>query len=204
MPTAHRTPAVTVTDRACHDIDTDLLVIPIFEDDDFADLPGLDQASGGEIGHARSRGELKGKSFDVFITPVTGWKARRVALIGLGPRSAATDDHLRRAAITGGLAARHRRVARVAVTHRDGVGVTAERALQVMAEGVVIANFEGAAYKTADHGRVWLESAQLRAAGAKDGDRAVERGMARQTFFWSLWYLALLFAAMVADRLILT
>ena len=27
--------------------------------------------------------------------------------------------------------------------------------------------------------------------------------LARQTFFWSLWYLAFLFAAMVADRLIL-
>jgi heme O synthase-like polyprenyltransferase len=29
------------------------------------------------------------------------------------------------------------------------------------------------------------------------------KAVARQTFFWSMWYLFLLFGAMVADRLIL-
>jgi protoheme IX farnesyltransferase len=33
--------------------------------------------------------------------------------------------------------------------------------------------------------------------------RTPSKRLARRTFFWSLWYLAFLFAAMVADRLIL-
>ena len=177
MPTAHKTPAISVTARPSHDIETDLIVIPVFEDDDLSDETALDAASGGDIGRARARGEVKGKPYDVYVTSVRGWKAPRVALVGVGRRGDCTDDRLRRAAITGGLAARNRRVSRVAVIHRTGTPVSAERAAQVLTEGLVIANFEGAAYKTSDHDRVWLEAAQVRVAGeAAAIDRAVERG----------------------------
>ncbi len=177
MPTAHRTPAVSLTDRATHDIDSDLLVLPLFDDDDLSDEPALDAASGGEIARARGRGELKGKSFELFVTPVSGWKAARVALVGVGSRAEFNDDKLRRVAIAGGIAARQRRAPRVAVVHRAGTAVDAERAAQVITEGIIIANFEGASYKTTDQGRVWIESAQLKVPGSAGAlKQAVERG----------------------------
>src|SRR5438093_1934866 len=46
-----------------------------------------------------------------------------------------------------------------------------------MTEGILLANFDGAMYKTDDQPRTWLESAELVfASGAADLERAAERG----------------------------
>ena len=177
MRTAYTTPHVALTTGPTAEIDADLLVIPVFEDDDLADEPGLDAAAGGEVARARGRGEFKGSLFDVFVTSVTGWKAPRVALVGAGPRADVTPDHLRRIASTGGLAARQRRLSRIAVLHRPGTAVGEEQAAQAMAEGVCLANYDGASYKTADPERSWLERVELRLAGNSDAaTAAVGRG----------------------------
>src|SRR5688572_818193 len=177
MHTVHKTPAIALTARASRDLDTDLLVIPVFEDDDLADEAGLDEATGGDIAAARARGEFRGKPYDVFVTPLRGWKASRVALIGVGPRKDFSSDKLRRASAAGGLAARQRRVTRVAIVHRAGTSVTPDRAAQVMAEGVILANFDGAPYKTTEPPRVWLDSVQLRPGGESAAiEQALERG----------------------------
>jgi leucyl aminopeptidase len=150
----------------------------VFEDDDLADQPGLDDGSNGEIGKARTRGEFKGKTFDTFTTPLAnGWKAARVMLIGAGRRAELTTEPLRRIAIIGGLAARQRRVARVGLVHRPGTNVTPEQAAQVLAEGICLANYDGASYKTEDRDRTWIEQVELSLpAGAASVDGAVERG----------------------------
>src|SRR5687768_9602859 len=96
MHTVHKTPAIALTSRASQDLDADLLVLPVFEDDDLADEAGLDEATGGEVAAARARGEFRGKPYDVFVTPLRGWKASRVALIGVGPRKDFSSDKLRR------------------------------------------------------------------------------------------------------------
>jgi leucyl aminopeptidase len=177
MHTVHKTPAITLTSTTSRDLDADLLVIPVFEDDDLADEAGLDEASGGLIGAARKSGEFRGKPYDVFIARLVGWKARRVFLVGLGARKDFTPDRLRRAATTGGLAARQRRVPRLAMVHRPNTSVGPERAAQVMAEGVTLANFDGAPYKTSEPPRVWLESVQLRVGGeTKAVEQALDRG----------------------------
>ncbi|MBI4266388.1 MAG: leucyl aminopeptidase [Acidobacteria bacterium] len=177
MHTVHSTPSIGLTSRPSPDVDSDLLVIPVFEDDDLGDLAGLDEASGGDIGRARARGEFRGKAFDVLVTPVRGWKATRVALIGMGPRGEFALDQLRRAAIAGGLAARQRRMTRVAIVQRSGTGLPSERAAQAMAEGVVLANFDAAPYKTTEPPVVWLEEVALRVDGESPAlARAVDRG----------------------------
>ncbi len=172
MRTAYTTPHVALTTRPTAEIDADLLVIPVFEDDDLADEPGLDAAAGGAVARARSRGEFKGSLFDVFVTSVAGWQAPRVALVGAGPRGDVTPDHLRRIASTGGLAARQRRVSRIAVLHRPGTTVGEEQAAQAMAEGVCLANYDGASYKTADPERTWLDRVELRLSGNSDAAAA--------------------------------
>ena len=75
MPTAHKTPPINLTTAPSRDLDADLLVIPVFEDDDLVDEAGLDEASAGDIGAARGRGEFRGKPYDVFVTPLRGWKS---------------------------------------------------------------------------------------------------------------------------------
>jgi leucyl aminopeptidase len=176
MPTVHRTPAVTLTARASRDIDTDLLVIPVFEGDDLADEPELDAATGGDISLARDRGEFKGKAYDVFMTPLRGWKAGRLALVGAGPKSDFASDRLRRIATTAGLVARQRHIPRLAIVHRPGTSVTPEQAAQVLAEGAILANFEGASYQTSEPPRIWVESVELRVNGES---AALERGLER-------------------------
>jgi leucyl aminopeptidase len=177
MQTVHRTPQVNVTTHGPSDIDADLLVIPTFEDDGFEDLADVDAASGGEIGRARARGEFKGKAFEVFSTPVPQWKAGRVILVGVGPRADCSAERLRRVATVGGLTARQRRMTRVAIVHREGTPVPVHQAAQTLAEGAVLANFEGASYKTGEQPRGWVERVELRVSGVTAAiEQAAERG----------------------------
>jgi len=177
MLTVHQTPAIALTTKASRDIETDLLVVPVFEDDTLTDEADLDGASGGEVARARARGELTGKAFDLVFTAVRGWKASHVALVGVGSRQDFSPDRLRRAAVTGGLAARRRRMTSVAIVHRPGTGVTAPEAARVLTEGAILANFDGASYKTMDPPHVWLDTVQLRVGGEGPVvECAVERG----------------------------
>ena len=179
MQTVHRTPAVRVISSPSRDIETDLLIVPAFEDDTLGDEAELDAATGGEIAGSRSRGEFKGKSCDVFLIGLRGWRAPRVALVGIGSRKDFSTDQLRRAATTGVLAARQRGMRSAAILYRQQPfpGAAADAA-QAMAEGAVLGNFDGASYKTTqERPRVFLDAVQLRiAAGSPDIERAVERG----------------------------
>jgi leucyl aminopeptidase len=177
MLTAHHTPALTLTTSSSRDIETDVLIFPVFEDDPLKDETDLDSASGGELAAALARREVTGKAYALFSTAVRGWKSPRVLLVGAGPRAGFTADGLRRAAIAGGLAARDRGQARIALIHRGGTSVTPEQAAQVLAEGAVLSNFDGASYKTNDTKRVWLTAVQLR-VGAQSAaiEAAMERG----------------------------
>jgi leucyl aminopeptidase len=179
MRTAYTTPDVALTARPAAEIDADLLIVPVFEDDELADEAGIQEASGGAIAQARARGEFTGKLFDQFVTGVTaqGVTASRLVLVGAGRRDELTADRLRRVAIVGGLAARQRHVTRIGVLHRIAPAVAADQAAQVIAEGVCLANYDGGSYKTEDATRVWLERVEIRIAGASgDVTAAVARG----------------------------
>jgi leucyl aminopeptidase len=177
MQIVHQTPSIGVSDSTSREIETDLLVIPVFDDDTLGDEPDLNDASGGEIDAARARGEFKSKPFELFVTPVRGWKAPRIALIGLGPRKEMSPDRLRRVAATAVLAGRQRGLRRIAILHRSDSGVAAELAAQVLAEGAILGNYDGASYRTIDPPRVWLDSVTLRISGdARAAARGLERG----------------------------
>ncbi|HKH70182.1 MAG TPA: hypothetical protein VKA59_02475, partial [Vicinamibacterales bacterium] len=84
MHTAYRSPAITLTSQPSADLQTDLLVIPVFTDDDFSDEGTLHAASGGEVARARGRGELTGKLYEVLATATASanWKTPRALLVG--------------------------------------------------------------------------------------------------------------------------
>jgi len=179
MQIVHKTPDFSLTTLPISDIDTDVLVIPIFEDDDLSDQPGLDAATGGELSRARARGEVRGKLHEVFVSGISasGWKASRAVFVGAGRRDGANADRVRRLSTIGGLAARQRRATRLAILGRIGSAVAPLLEVQAMAEGVCLANYDGGSYKTDSEPRTWLESVVLRVGtvGA-DVNRALERG----------------------------
>ena len=146
-------------------------------DDEFVDEPDLDRASGGEIGRARARGEFTGKPYEVLVTALSGWKALRAVLVGAGKCMEVTPDHFRRIATIGGLVARQRRMTRIAVLFRPGTLVEPLVAAQAMAEGVVLASYDGGARKTTGPAPTWLEHVDIRITDAPaETAESIERG----------------------------
>jgi leucyl aminopeptidase len=135
-------------------VDADLLIAPWFEDDRAAAIPGLEEATGGELARALESKEFGAHPYDLFITPTVGreWKARRVALIGAGRSRDFTTDLARKLASAAGLAAKQRRVGRVAFLARTETppGVDARQLAQAIAEGLTLAEFNVGSYKTGD------------------------------------------------------
>ena len=148
MPLAYSSPPIVCIGGPLAEIDADLLIVPWFEDD-AAGTAGVDAATAGEIARAVDAGEFQAKPFELFLAPVTdrAWRAKRVALIGggSGERGSAL---IRKLATAAGLAARQRRVGRVAFAVR-GVGDALELA-QAASEGLTLAEFHPGKYKTSD------------------------------------------------------
>jgi leucyl aminopeptidase len=152
---------VEVLAAAIDTIDTELLVLPVFEAEP---LPGehlLVAATGGEVVRAVASGEFKGKLFDLFFSPIVDarWKARRVLLAGLGRRADYSVDRLRRLATAAALAARQRHHERVSLIWTDGEHLA--HTMQAIVEGLVLADFDAAQYKTGDERTPHLRALQV-------------------------------------------
>src|SRR6478672_3190893 len=138
-------------------IETDLLVVPWYE----AEAPGrfgeLDRATSGEITRALSSKEFAGKPFDILITPIIdrSWKAKRAAIVGAGAESACDIRLARRLATAVTLLSRQRRTESLTFVLRPGLpdpsgDVDVAGYLQAVAEGLTLAEFDGASYKTGE------------------------------------------------------
>jgi len=183
-------PAMLATITEPGQVDTDLLAIPCFEGDDLRDLVGLDEAAAGEIRRALSSGELSGKLFEVFLTPLVGgsWRAHRVALVGAGASADWGPDRVRKVAAAVAMAARDRRTRRLAFLHRAGPeappssGPADESAwAQAIAEGLMLGAFTLGTYKTDGKEQVALSEFTLVLPGLDGGrtstlEAAVARG----------------------------
>ena len=177
MHTTHSTPAVRASSDTALHIDTDLLIVPVFENDDLSDLPGLDRAAGGQIAAARARGAFSGKTFETLAARLEGARAQVVLAVGAGPRQTCTADRLRRIATAAGLSARQRRLQRMAVVLRGGTPVTRADAAAALTEGAILANFEGASYRTGGDPTVFLTQVDLALGDASASVMAaIDRG----------------------------
>ena len=157
---------------------TDLLVLPVFEGENAAErLPGIDEAAGGAVSRALASGEIQGKPYELFLTPVVhGWRASRVALIGAGKLNDFDTDRLRRLATAAASAARQRRVKRLGFVVRGESEPAAS--VQAATEGVMLANFSADRYKSGERGAAPIEEAIVCVPGGDSTAlaRAVERG----------------------------
>src|SRR5687768_5600064 len=103
------------------DVETELLFVPMFEGENVTTaVTGLDEAAGGALGRASDSTEFQGRPYELFLSPLTGWRAPRVSLIGVGKAADFGSDRLRKSATAAALAARQRRVKRVAFLNRGG------------------------------------------------------------------------------------
>src|SRR5688572_6649261 len=162
------------------EIDTDLLIIPVFEGEDVAAvMPDLAAAAGSVLPQALQTREIQGRPYELFLCPLNRpWRAARVALIGAGAAKDFSTERLRRIAIAAGLAARQRKVPRIAFFSRGNLDVVA--AAQAITEGLVLATFSGDAYKSGERNvHVPAQTLVVVPPGAGDSaalERAVERG----------------------------
>ena len=161
MTTVQNAVTIDVLARQPSAVDTDLLIQPVFEGEPPQSDDPLGVATAGEVTRASSSGEFKGKLFDLFFTPIVDprWKARRALLVGLGRRADYSVDRLRHAATAAGLAARQRRHERMGMLWAS----TAElaHASQAIIEGLILADFDAAQYKTDDEQPSRLHALQI-------------------------------------------
>src|SRR5207244_647307 len=98
--------------RPPHEIVTDALFVPVFDDEGADAVAALDDATGGEWARAAASGEFRGRAHEVFGIPLAAgrWNARRVFLIGGGQAQDLDAEHVRRIASVAGYVARQRAV----------------------------------------------------------------------------------------------
>ena len=168
--------ALSLSSSPINEIETDLLILPYFDADALDDVPGLEAGSGGYIRQAIESKELQGRPYEFFTTPLSGWKARRVALVGAGKRADFDTERLRRAATAAALGARVRRVRRIAWVVRGDIDPRA--AVQASAEGLGLAAFDIDRYKSVEKAGPPAESAAIVVPGASRDvlAPALERG----------------------------
>jgi leucyl aminopeptidase len=144
-------PLVRLVTGSPSSVDTDLLIVPAFDGEAVADtLPAIDGATGGEVKRATASGEIRGRLFEVFVTPTSGdgWRPARVAIVGAGKAADFTTERLRKVATTAALVARGRRLPRVAFLLRGPI--PAREAAQAVTEGLILAGFSVDQYKTGE------------------------------------------------------
>lgn len=156
MPTA-RPAVISYVTAALPDVEADLLIVPWFGAERPQRFHELNRAVGDEINRAVAAQEFSGKLFDCFTTPIVdrAWKARRLLLVGAGPRAEYHADVARRVAAAAGYAARQRRAASIGYVLRSGLpeasgDVDVSGLIQGAAEGLTLAEFSGGTYKTMD------------------------------------------------------
>jgi leucyl aminopeptidase len=151
MAMSGSSPVVRLSSESPGQVDTDLLIVPAFDGESVADgLVFLDAATGGEVTRATASGEMKGRLYEIFVTPASGagWTPGRVALVGAGKAADFTTERLRKVATAGALMARGRRIPRVAFLARGPI--PGRDAVQAIAEGLVLAGFSVDQYKTGE------------------------------------------------------
>jgi leucyl aminopeptidase len=158
-------------------VETDLLVVPVFEGDP-SSLRAWTTATAGEIDRGISTKEFTGKLYETFLTPLNGggYRARRLAAVGVGKKADFAVDRARRAAAAVTIQARQKKIRRVHFV--VGPPFDVAEMVQAIAEGMTFAEFEPGHYKTVDYEPfAFQQLGVVIAPGARDAaTNAVERG----------------------------
>jgi leucyl aminopeptidase len=157
----------------------DALVVGIFQDVGPADGPAarVDKALGGVLAAALAEERFEGKPAKTTVLHTHGKiPARRVIVVGLGPKGQATLETLRKAAAAAILRARDLHAAHVAFSPASLPPHPAELVTQARVEGIVLGHYRFSKYKKPDGGEVRTVTLL---AGNQDQAKHLEDGLAR-------------------------
>ncbi|MEJ7615748.1 MAG: leucyl aminopeptidase [Pyrinomonadaceae bacterium] len=168
------------------DLDVQALAVAVFKDEkaDEGILRELNEATGGVIASVIASEELKGKEGEtVYVHLADGnnhLKAKRLLLVGVGPRADYTAAHVSQMAGTAARNLRARGVKSIALIARadeqqDGAR---ERAISAAVEGAFISLFDTDKYRTADKEERTIDRLVVVADGVADDQlrEAARRG----------------------------
>jgi leucyl aminopeptidase len=154
MSEAVKTAQIACTSDPLSRVDVDVLIVPWFEGEPAASLPGLDDAIGGELTRAVTAREFEGRPYEFLLSAVAdrSWIARRLALVGAGRRADFGGDLARKVAASAGSSMKQRRVGRAAfvLPQRLPAGLDAAEIAQAVIEGLTLSEFNPGSFKTAD------------------------------------------------------
>jgi leucyl aminopeptidase len=174
MQPAYEVPQFSLTSSQPKDTDADLLIVPVVQDERGASAE-FDRASGGELTAAFDRGEFAGKPCELWLAHLAnGWKTRRLAMVGVGPRAELSVERIRRMAACAGQAARQQRRQRLAF-HLPA-DWTNETWIEAIGEGVTYANFDSGQYKSRNESRFFFKSVAIGGVSGASVGGAFERG----------------------------
>jgi leucyl aminopeptidase len=157
-------------------VDTDLVAVGSFEGE-AAPFSAWSNATNLEIDRAFTSKEFSGKLYETFLTPIVSGelRGRRLAAIGLGPRTDFTVDRARRAATAIALMARQKKIGRIAFAAQ--AGLAAPEMIQALAEGLTLGEFDAGRYKTDGSDRFELRQVGIIVNQSPDAAAAaVKRG----------------------------
>jgi leucyl aminopeptidase len=161
----------------------DALLIGHFEGEDAltAGAAAVDKALGGQLNYLITEEKFEGKvGQTVYLHTFGKIPAKKVILVGLGKRSDAKLDTVRRAAGSAAKKARELKVASLAtdLDHADPDHIEAPMAAQAVVEGIVLANYRFNKYKREDKPETALASIEF-VEGDQGQVSAVQPGVDR-------------------------
>ena len=182
MPVAYEVPRIHVLSIPAPSVDADVIVVPIAEDYASTAVAEFDAAVGNCLSVALARGEFTPRALESFTAPIVagGWSATRMVFMGAGLRAELGAERLRRMAGAAVGLARQQRRGRVAWLDVEPGFMDANLRVDVLSEGLTIANFDGGIHKSRPEPRFFLSdvtvvtaesgAAQAAAAGRIIGD----------------------------------
>ena len=152
MHAPYEVPRISVANTPLASTDTDLIIVPIAQDRVDEALSKLDAALGEDVRSAVQRGEFRGKPQEIYSTrtPAPGWRASRVVFVGGGNRNEICAERLRRMVTAAARVAHHQKRPRLAWADLEPGVLTAAARTEIVADGIVLANFDNGVHKSRD------------------------------------------------------
>ena len=166
---------VSVTTIPLDELDIDLLLVPVAEGAVEATLKVLSEQFGEIV--RRTAADFTGAQDElIWLYPESG-RARRLALVGMGPADRVDLERLRRVAARGAELARERKVVTAAIV-RPQTSIDPESASQALVEGFMLAAYRFTRYKTDTSELREIERLVIHETGEdeKASRRGAERG----------------------------
>lgn len=111
-------------------------------------------ATGGVLADMRKRGELRGREGEVHVLPAAKrLGAKRIIVVGLGPRAMFHPGALARYAGLAVRAAAARKLSNLAIVVPEPIPFDADAALENATEGAIMATFDPAPYRSKPNGK---------------------------------------------------